>query len=141
MSYDLIDMCLSLDSSKRSLKCVLNHNGNEYSSIPIGNSVLTKERSKNIKRMLSLITYNDNSGSFVWISCLNDRVITLTIHVFSAYETTVTKTGTEHEKHDQREKLVEKFSGENIINQPLVLAFSRVVKISLVTEKQQPTRK
>ena len=47
---------------------------------------------------------------------MNDRVITLTIHVFSAYETTVTKTGTEHEKHDQREKLVEKFSGENIIN-------------------------
>lgn len=68
-------------------------------------------------------------------------MITLTIHVFSAYETTVTKTGTEHEKHDQREKLVEKFSGENIINQPLVLAFSRVVKILLVTEKQQPTRK
>ena len=44
VSYDLIDMCLSLDSSKRSLKCVLNHNGNGYSPVPIGNSVLTKER-------------------------------------------------------------------------------------------------
>ena len=75
------------------------------------------------------------------ISCLNEKVITLTIHVFSAYDTTVTNRGTEHEKHDQREKLMEKFSGENIINQPLVLAFTGVVKISLVTEKQQTTRK
>ena len=141
MSYDLINMCLSLDSSKRSLKCVLNHNGNEYSSVPIGDSVLTKERYKNIKWLLSLITYDDNGGSFVRISCLNEKVITLTIHVFSAYDTTVTKRGTEHEKHDQREKLMEKFSGENIINQPLVLAFTGVVKISLVTEKQQTTRK
>ena len=38
-SYDPNDWRLFLDSCKRSLKCVLLHNGNEYASVPIAHSV------------------------------------------------------------------------------------------------------
>ena len=36
--YCADDWRLFIDSSKKSLKCVLLHNGNKYASIPIGHS-------------------------------------------------------------------------------------------------------
>ena len=42
-AYNPEDWRLFIDSSKRSLKCVLLHNGNKYGSIPIGHSVKMKE--------------------------------------------------------------------------------------------------
>lgn len=39
---------LFIDSSKPSLKCVILHNGNKFSSIPIGHSVRLKERYDNM---------------------------------------------------------------------------------------------
>ena len=42
-AYDSRDWRLFIDSSKRSLKCVLLHNGNKYASVPIGHSVKLKE--------------------------------------------------------------------------------------------------
>ena len=49
VSCDLHDWNLFLDSLKRSLKCVLNHNGNEYASVPIGHSVYPKESYEHVK--------------------------------------------------------------------------------------------
>ena len=46
-----------IDSSKISLKCVLLHKGNQYGSIPIGNSVTLKENYKNIKVVLERLKY------------------------------------------------------------------------------------
>ena len=45
-AYRLNEWRLFIDSSKRSLKCVLLHNGNQYGSIPIGRSVTLKETTK-----------------------------------------------------------------------------------------------
>ena len=47
-TYTLTDWRLFIDSSKRCLKCVLLHNGNKYSSIPIGHSTTMKEEYSNI---------------------------------------------------------------------------------------------
>ena len=66
VSYDPHDWCLLLDSSKRSLKCVLNRNGIEYSSLPLGHSAYAKETYKNIKRLLSWIKY-DNHKWVIWV--------------------------------------------------------------------------
>ena len=45
--YDSNNWRLFLDSSKRSLKCVLNRNGNEYPSVPIGHFIHAKETYEN----------------------------------------------------------------------------------------------
>jgi hypothetical protein len=46
--YQPNDWRLFLDSCKRSLKCVLLHNGNKYGSISIARSITMKEESKKI---------------------------------------------------------------------------------------------
>jgi hypothetical protein len=48
---------LFIDSSKRSLKAVLLHNGNNYASIPIGHSVHLKESYENLVLELTKIRY------------------------------------------------------------------------------------
>ena len=58
--YKPQDWRLFIDSSKRSLKCVLLHNGNKYASIPIGHSTLLKEKYNNIKRVLEKFNYCDH---------------------------------------------------------------------------------
>ena len=55
--YRSNDWRLFIDSSKRSLKCVLLHNGNQYRSIPIGHSVTLKENYENIKVVLKRLKY------------------------------------------------------------------------------------
>ena len=51
---------LFIDSSKRSLKCVLLHNRNIYGYIPIGHSVTMKEEYGNIKLILKRLKYGDH---------------------------------------------------------------------------------
>jgi hypothetical protein len=48
---------LFIDSSKRSLKAVLLHNGNYYTSLPIGHSVHLKESYENLELVLTKIGY------------------------------------------------------------------------------------
>ena len=56
-AYRSNDWRLFIDSLKRSLKCVLLHNGNQYGSIPIGHSVTLKESYENIKVVLERLKY------------------------------------------------------------------------------------
>ena len=56
-AYRSNDWRLFIDSSKRSIKCVLLHNGNQYGSIPIGHSVILKENYENIKVVLERLKY------------------------------------------------------------------------------------
>ena len=49
-----------IDSSKRSLKCVLLHTRNKYGSIPIGHSVVLKENFSNIEVVLERLKYCDH---------------------------------------------------------------------------------
>lgn len=52
LNYNLSDWRLFIDCSKRSLKCVLQHNDNEYASLPIGYSVQMKnEKQKKPKEI------------------------------------------------------------------------------------------
>ena len=55
---------LFIDSSSRSLKAVLLHNGNKYSSIPIGHSVQMRETHDSMDQLLSALNYHDHG----WLS-------------------------------------------------------------------------
>ena len=55
--YDANDWRLFIDSCKRSLKCVLLHNGNDFGSIPLGHFTTLKEKYSNMKLVLEKIGY------------------------------------------------------------------------------------
>ncbi|KAG8229531.1 hypothetical protein J437_LFUL004937 [Ladona fulva] len=55
------DWRLFIDSSKRSLKAVLLHNGNMHASVPVGHSVHLKETYDNMKVLLTTIHYEDHN--------------------------------------------------------------------------------
>ena len=63
--YDPQDWRLFIDSSKRSLKCVLLHNGNSYESVPLGHSTTLKEKYDEIKFGMEKISYRQHQ----WIMC------------------------------------------------------------------------
>ena len=56
-TYNVDEWRLFIDSSKRSFKCVILHNGNKYASVPIGHSVNMKEKYEEIKLVRELIQY------------------------------------------------------------------------------------
>jgi hypothetical protein len=53
VEYKVNEWRLFIDSSKRSLKAVLLHNGNNYASLPIGHSVHLKESYENLELVLT----------------------------------------------------------------------------------------
>ena len=61
IAYSALDWRLFIDSSKRSLKAVLLHNGNVYPFIQIVHSVQIKEDCESVKTLLQLIQYNDHN--------------------------------------------------------------------------------
>ena len=69
--YNPNEWRLFLDSSKRSLKCVLLHNGNSHGSVPIGHSVHLKEEYGHIKKVLELLKYDDHN----WIICVDLKMV------------------------------------------------------------------
>ena len=69
--YIPTDWRLFIDSSKRSLKCVLLHNGNEYASIPIGHSTVMKEQYESIKEVLHTLSYNQHN----WVICVDLKML------------------------------------------------------------------
>ena len=75
------DWRLFIDSSKRSLKAVLLHNGNMYASIPVGHSVHLKETYDNIKALLTTIHYEDHN----WMVCGDLKVLGMILGQQSGY--------------------------------------------------------
>ena len=65
-NYRADEWRLFIDSSKRSLKCVLLHNGNKYNSIPIAHLVKVKKTCVSVKRDLELIS-NDSHKWVVFV--------------------------------------------------------------------------
>lgn len=65
---------LFIDSSSRSLKAVLLHNGNKYPSLPMAHSVHLKEDYASVKMLLSALKYDDYGweviGDFKMVSFL-----------------------------------------------------------------------
>ena len=65
VEYEASQWRLFIDSSKRSLKGVLLHNGNECSSVPVAHSVVMKEEYTNMKILLDKLNYNEHR----WLIC------------------------------------------------------------------------
>jgi hypothetical protein len=72
---------LFIDSSKRSLKAVLLHNGNIYSSIPVGCSTQLKETYDNMAKLLVKIKYSD----YKWRICGDLKVIAILMGMQTGY--------------------------------------------------------
>jgi hypothetical protein len=74
MEHDSSQWRLFIDSSSRSLKAVLLHNGNHYPSIPVAHSVQMKEDYTNVKHLLGKINYEhykwDVCGDFKMLGFL-----------------------------------------------------------------------
>ena len=56
--YNPNESRLFIDSSKRSLKCVLHYNGNKLACFSIGHSVIVKEHYLNMKMVLQKLRYS-----------------------------------------------------------------------------------
>lgn len=69
--YDPSEWRLFIDSSKKSLKCVLLHIGNVYSAIPIGHSVHLKEQYEHINTVLNFLKYNEHK----WVICVDLKMV------------------------------------------------------------------
>jgi hypothetical protein len=65
--------CLFIDSSSKSLKAVLLHNGNELPSIPVAHSVHLKEKYENVKLLLHKINYDQ----YQWDVCGDFKMLGL----------------------------------------------------------------
>ena len=72
--YDPSNWCLFIDSSSKSLKAVLLHNGNIYPSIPLAHSIHLRETYDNVKTLLNALKYDQNKweviGDFKMIAFL-----------------------------------------------------------------------
>ena len=80
-SYEASDWRLFIDSSKRSLKAVLLHNGNELASVPIAHSVEMTETYDNMKCLLTSIKYHQHE----WLICGDLKVISLLLGQSGGY--------------------------------------------------------
>ena len=79
--YDSQDWRLFIDSSRRSLKAVLLHNGNVYPSIPIAHSIELKETYINMELLLDRIQYRRHS----WSICADLKVVSLVLGMQLGY--------------------------------------------------------
>ena len=72
---------LFIDSSVRSLKCVLLHNGNEYASIPIAHSSSMKEEYNSIRQILEKVAYFEHQ----WQICVDLKMVNFLLGQQSGY--------------------------------------------------------
>ena len=72
---------LFIDSSKRSLKAVLLHIGNKYTSLPVGHSVNLKDCYENLELILNKLSYSDHK----WTLCGDLKVISKLLGQQSGY--------------------------------------------------------
>ena len=81
LDYVATEWRLFIDSSTRSLKAVVLHNGNKYSSIPIGHSVQIKETRDNMDQLLSALNYHDHG----WLTCGDLKVVGFVLGLQGGY--------------------------------------------------------
>ena len=74
---------LFIDSSVRSLKAVLLHNGNTYASIPIAHLTKLKEEYETLEYVLCKLKYNEHK----WKICGDLKIITMMLGQQSGWET------------------------------------------------------
>ena len=69
--YSPTDGRLFIDSSKRSLKCVLLHNGNKYGSIHIAHLIKMKKEYETVAFILKKINYPEHN----WQICVDLKMV------------------------------------------------------------------
>ena len=79
--YDPNQWRLFIDSSKRSLKCVLLHNGNKYGSVPLAHSTTMKEKYEEIRLVLEKINCKDHN----WKICVDFKMVNFLLGQQSGY--------------------------------------------------------
>lgn len=72
---------LFIDSSTKSLKAVLLHNGNQYPSLPVAYSVQMKEEYENVKRLLEMVNYDE----FKWDVCGDFKMLAFLLGLQGGY--------------------------------------------------------
>ncbi|MEL7005851.1 MAG: hypothetical protein AAFN93_24445 [Bacteroidota bacterium] len=72
---------LFIDSSTKSLKAVLLHNGNQYPSLPVAYSVQMKEKYENVKRLLEMVNYDE----FKWDVCGDFKMLAFLLGLQGGY--------------------------------------------------------
>lgn len=74
IEYNPSEWRLFIDSSTKSLKAVLLHNGNKHPSVPVGHSVHMKEDYENVKILMDMLNYTrhnwDICGDFKMLAFL-----------------------------------------------------------------------
>jgi hypothetical protein len=80
-TYDSSEWRLFIDSSKRSLKAVLLHNGNQLASLPLAHSISMKETYDNMRILLSALNYNEHR----WLICGDLKVIAILLGLQGGY--------------------------------------------------------
>ena len=60
-----------INNSKRSLKCVLLHNGTKFACVSIGHSVIVKKHYLNVKMVLQKLHYSEHN----WAICVNFKMV------------------------------------------------------------------
>jgi hypothetical protein len=81
IEYYVNEWRLFIDSSKRSLKAVLLHNGSKYVSVPVGHSVHLKESYENLALVLTKLNYKDHG----WMICGDLKVLSMLLGQQSGY--------------------------------------------------------
>ena len=79
VQYEANSWHLLIDSSKRSLKCVVLHNTNEYALIP--NSVTVKEKCEPVKQVLECMKFNQHN----WKICVDLKMVNFLLGQQSGY--------------------------------------------------------
>ena len=81
LQYNATEWRLFIDSSSKSLKAVLLHNGNKFSSVPIGHSVQMKETHDSMDSLLTALNYKDHK----WLICGDLKVVALVLGLQGGY--------------------------------------------------------
>ena len=72
---------LFIDSSKRSLKCVILHNGNVYGTFPIGHSIELKENHCSVNLVVGSLQYENHN----WKTCVDLKMVNFLLGQQSGY--------------------------------------------------------
>jgi hypothetical protein len=115
---------LFINSSKRSLKCVLLNNGNKYGSIPIGHSTTMKEEYKAISLVLEKINYQEHQR----VICVDLKMVNFLLRQQSCYTKypgflCLWESRAKHERWARKDWPLREYmvvGGQNVINEPLV---------------------
>lgn len=122
--YNAHDWRLFIDSSNRSLKCVLLHNGNSFGSIPVAYSRILKEAYENISSVIEKIKYHEHG----WKICVDFKMVNFLLGQqsgFTKYPCFICLWDSRDREHhwDQKEWPLRKElipGKQNVIHPPLV---------------------